>query len=559
VPFSISKDIIVNSTVSSYQEAPSVTALAGGGYVLVWRSNDQTVGQDTDETGIRARIYKADGTAAGADFLVNQNTLGVQMAPVVTALDNGGFTILWHSNGSEDDDPNIVSIQGRTFSSTGTGNAEFTLNTTFPFSQSFPAVATLSDGRLLATWQSNDASGGSDTNREIHGRYLTSAGVPTGTDFVINTTLPEDQLTSTVTALADGRAIVMWQSFDELGSDTAVSCIRGRILNSDGSFAGNDFVVNSTTDGGQALPDVTLLSDGRFIATWVSGDDQGSDTDGTTIRARIFEADGTPAGADVNVNTTPDFGQQAPVVAALADGRFIIVWHSADKAGSDTSSDCIRARIFLADGTAAGKDYVINSTANDTQELSDVTVLANGRIVITWQSDDTGDGNQGCIRLARINPDVFVGEAGADRWKGGSTDERMTGNAGNDVFAGNAGKDTLIGNAGNDTLSGGTGADQFIYRAPGDGADRIIAFAAADTFAFEGSTFGFGGFSGNLAASRFRARTDNQAQDANDRFIFRTTDDTLWFDKNGSGAGGLTKIADLSNNFALHASDIDII
>jgi hypothetical protein len=558
MPFSIANDVIVNSTTNSYQEAPSITALVGGGYVIVWRSNDQTAGQDTDETGIRARVYNAAGVAVGADFLVNQDTDDVQMAPVVTALDDGGFNVVWQSLGSGDTDSTLVGIQTRSFSSTGVAGTEATLNTTFPFSQTNPAITRLSDGRLLATWESNDATEG-DSGPSIRGRYLTAAGTPDTADFLINTTVADIQNTPTITALGGGRAVVMWQSFDDEGSDTAISCIRGRIINANGSFTGDDFVINSTTDGGQALPDVTLLKGGRFVATWVSGDDQGSDTDGTTIRARIFGADGTPVGVDFNVNTTTDFGQQAPVVAALADGRFIIVWHSADKVGSDRSGDCIRARIFLADGTAAGKDYVINSTTTGTQELADVAVLNNGRIVITWQTDDTGDGDEGGIRAARINPDVFVGGAGVDRWKGGSTDERMTGDGGADVFAGNAGKDTLIGNAGADTLAGGAGADRFIYFKVTEGGDSVTAFDTADTFAFDGAAFGFGSFSGGLAAARFRSRADNQAQDANDRFIFRTTDDTLWFDANGSAAGGLTKIADLSNNFSLHASDIVIL
>jgi RTX calcium-binding nonapeptide repeat (4 copies) len=558
MPFSISNNIIVNSTTTSFQEAPSITALTGGGYVVVWRSDDRTVGQDTDETGIRARIYTASGAPVGADFLVNQDTDDVQMAPVVTALDNGGFTVLWQSLGAGGGDTILNSIQRRSFTSAGAGGTEITVNSTFTGGQTAAAVTRLNDGRLLAVWQSDDGTG-ADTGLSIRGRYMTGAGSPTGSDFLINTTVADDQITPTVTALSGGRAIVMWQSFDDDGSDTAISCIRGRIVNANGNFAGDDFVVNSVTDGGQGLPDVAMLDDGRFIATWVSGDDAGPDTDVTSIRARIFAANGTPAGGDFTVNTTFDFGQSAPSVAALADGRFIIVWESNDRVGSDMSGECIRARIFLSDGTAAGKDYVINATATDTQELSDVTVLANGRIVITWQSDDTGDGSQGCIRSARINPDLFVGDAGRDNWKGGSTAERMTGNGGKDAFAGNAGNDTLMGNAGADTLSGGAGADRFIYLKAGDGGDRIIAFAGPDTFAFEGSAFGFGNFSGNLAVGRFLARADNHAQDGNDRFIFRTTDDTLWFDRNGSAAGGVMKIADLSNNFALHASDIVIL
>ena len=48
----------------------------------------------------------------------------------------------------------------------------------------------------------------------------------------------------------------------------------------------------------------------------------------------------------------------------------------------------------------------------------------------------------------------------------------------------------------------------------------------------------------------------NLAQDANDRFIFRTTDQTLWFDVDGTGGGGPRLIADLQAGAVVTAADI---
>jgi hypothetical protein len=59
-----------------------------------------------------------------------------------------------------------------------------------------------------------------------------------------------------------------------------------------------------------------------------------------------------------------------------------------------------------------------------------------------------------------------------------------------------------------------------------------------------------------LAASRFIARADNLAQDADDRFIFRTTDTTLWWDDDGKGGHAAVLIADLQAGAALTAADI---
>jgi hypothetical protein len=80
-----------------------------------------------------------------------------------------------------------------------------------------------------------------------------------------------------------------------------------------------------------------------------------------------------------------------------------------------------------------------------------------------------------------------------------------------------------------------------------------------DRFQFSASGFGGGLVAGALAANQFQSRADNLAQDADDRFIFRTTDNTLWFDADGNGAGAAVMIADLHVLATVTAADIFII
>ena len=116
-------------------------------------------------------------------------------------------------------------------------------------------------------------------------------------------------------------------------------------------------IINSTTPAIQAQPEVTLLSDGRFVFVWVS---RGTDEDGDgdfCVRARVFNADGTPQDGDFIVETTTDLDQEVPTVAALDDGQFVVTWLSRDT--GDGSNSCIRARIFDADDpTAADDDFI---------------------------------------------------------------------------------------------------------------------------------------------------------------------------------------------------------
>jgi Ca2+-binding RTX toxin-like protein len=143
--------------------------------------------------------------------------------------------------------------------------------------------------------------------------------------------------------------------------------------------------------------------------------------------------------------------------------------------------------------------------------------------------------------------------------RGGRLDGTVYGEAGVDRLTGGAQAEGFSGGAGRDILAGGGGADAFIYATASEGRDRITDWKTIDRFEIDASGFGAGLTTGALAASRFRARADNQAQDANDRFILRTGDETLWFDANGSAAGGLKLIADLQDGARLTAGDILLV
>src|SRR4051812_17598496 len=116
---------------------------------------------------------------------------------------------------------------------------------------------------------------------------------------------------------------------------------------------GRDFIVNSTPTSAQSNSSVTALADGRFVAAWQSYD--AGDGSGTCLRARIYSADGSAAGSDFIVNSTTPFNQEFPSLTALSDGRFVATWHSDD--GGDGSRRCVRARIFDGDGNAVGSDF----------------------------------------------------------------------------------------------------------------------------------------------------------------------------------------------------------
>ena len=107
------------------------------------------------------------------------------------------------------------------------------------------------------------------------------------------------------------------------------------------------------------------------------------------------------------------------------------------------------------------------------------------------------------------------------------------------------------------------GNDGFAFASVGEGGDTILDFrgTATDNDVFRIGAAGFGGglVAGSLAASQFQSRADNLAQDGTDRFIFRTTDATLWFDVDGTGSAVPTLIADLQAGAVVTSADVLLV
>jgi Ca2+-binding RTX toxin-like protein len=332
----------------------------------------------------------------GQDFIVNSTTTNSQLGPSITALADGRFVATWTSLDGGDGDG--YCIRARLYNADGSAAGDdFILNSTVANDQNLSSVTALADGRFVATWESYDTGDGSGTC--IRAGIYNADGSEAGDDFIVNSTPDGFQFSPSTTALADGRFAVTWRSFDS--GDGSGSCIRARIYNADGSEAGDDFVVNSTAAANQFDPSITALADGRFVATWQSEDT--GDGSGSCIRARVYNADGSAAGNDFIVNSTAADNQFDPSITALADGRFVVTWQSDDT--GDGSGSCIRARVYNANGSAAGNDFIVNSTAAGSQSDTSITALADGRFVVTWTSDDTGDGSGNCIRARLYNTD----------------------------------------------------------------------------------------------------------------------------------------------------------
>ena len=170
-----------------------------------------------------------------------------------------------------------------------------------------------------------------------------------GSEFLVNTTLAFDQFAPTITGLADGRFMVAWAngsatypSFPGSGDDAGFA-IRAQMYNADGSTFGTEFLEGAATGGYRSTPATTALIGGRFVVAWTDEDTTATDPN-AAIRAQIYNPDGSAFGGVIQLNTTTTGVQAIPSISALANGGFVATWQDYSLSGGDTSAWAVRGQ-----------------------------------------------------------------------------------------------------------------------------------------------------------------------------------------------------------------------
>lgn len=233
-----------NGLSDGRQGQPRLTALADGGFLVVWEDDG---GNDGSDYGAYARQFNAQGTATGPDFVLSDNTYGSQYLPNVTALAGGGFVATYSTNYTNQTTYDEI-VLARVFRANGTpsgtdlkirpegdvwfGNLEGS------------EVIALSDGGFVVLYSMNTAKPGNTYgDSDCYMRRFTAEGKPLGDELRVN---PGDgsvndghQLELHGAALDNGRLLLSWH-------DGATGAVVSRIvelsdINGQGT-AGNDFI-----------------------------------------------------------------------------------------------------------------------------------------------------------------------------------------------------------------------------------------------------------------------------------------------------------------------------
>jgi Ca2+-binding RTX toxin-like protein len=246
----------VNTTIAGDQQESSVSALADGGYVVVWMS------PDVSGLGIFGQRYNAAGVPQGAEFAINNVTTGDQQLPAVVGLTGGGFAVTFFSaNG----DASGQGVLVRRFDAAGVAQGNAVLANTFITNdQSYPGIGATSDGGYVVAWESLNQDG---SGYGVYAQRYNSSGATVGTEFRVNATIANSQEVPVVTGLDNGGFVVSWRSFSQDGSDYGIYAQR---YDASGTAVGSETRVNTFTTGAQLNPAIDALTGGGFVVTWTS-------------------------------------------------------------------------------------------------------------------------------------------------------------------------------------------------------------------------------------------------------------------------------------------------
>jgi hypothetical protein len=210
--------------------------------------------------------------------------------------------------------------------------------------------------------------------------------VATGSDIEVNTFTTSNQLEAAVATAPNGNFLVVWQSNGSGGTDSSGSSIQARQFDADGNPLGEQFQVNGYTTGNQWSPAVAWVGNSQYLVVW-RGE---SSADAFGIVGRLVDAGlNLPAEPEFQINSHTTGTQTYPAVAGNDNGDCIVVWW-----GPSTDDDLgVVGQLFSSGTTPVGDNFQVNSHTTNLQQSSDVAMTPTGEFVAVWLGEGPGDTN----------------------------------------------------------------------------------------------------------------------------------------------------------------------
>lgn len=427
------------------------------------------------------------------EHTANTFTLGPQLAPDVLGLSGGGHVVAYN-NTSLTSGLILLDFYDADLDSVGAVSIPFDDSATTDAAGE-PSVTQLANGNVLVVWDEQN-----DTNSEagIKGALFEEDGTLVDADIQLDSGgLAFKDLD--VTALSNGNFAVsfafgsfeMFQLYTPAGvkiggahvlnqvtvgtqkdaqltaleggglaavwTDVNTDQLKGRIYENDGTARTDEFQLAGFSGKSQAS--VAALQNGNFAV--VCRDTAWSEpgTAGAGITLQIFDENGFDQEGFIQVNSVSEPDESDPDVTVLANGFILVSWSKPVAAGNTD----IMGRIFTESGDAvtvgsSNQEFVITSSASD-DTLSSVSAMLGGRFAAAWQ-DTLSDGSSGQVTAEVMDLiRTSLGDDSRNLIVGDLLMDAMNGGKGADTLEGAGNDDSLFGAEGSDSIVGGEGRD----------------------------------------------------------------------------------------------------
>ncbi|MDP2520270.1 calcium-binding protein [Shimia thalassica] len=403
-----------------YTTDPAVVELSGGGFVIVWTSQDQ----DGDGQGVFAQRFDDLGNRVEEEFQVNSFTLFDQQDPAVTALPDGGFIVVWESDRQDGFEGGIY---GQRFDAQGDRvGSEFLVSMETQADQSRPDIISFADGSSFVAWQSLSVT--STTEGEIFGRGFAPDGTPLSTEYQLNVMQDGDHHGVSLATLGQSSFAATWYNHED-GQD--VVDIETRVFTDlNGSGPDELWIGNTELPGSHFAPTNTIAQgDGTYFVFWTAifRNEYGDDYDWTSA-AQVDQS------GEI-VHYVEEITEHNPIAAiSLGDiGIQALGENSGDDNFPDTFYSDVNGFRILPDlagtqGSVEFEGFLTSYTGAEDHIFDEFPALAqlnNGLLVFAWSNygdewDASTDQSDVHYQLVRVNNfatgsvsfqgDAYVGE-----------------------------------------------------------------------------------------------------------------------------------------------------
>ncbi|WP_304611095.1 cadherin domain-containing protein [Microvirga sp. ACRRW] len=371
----IGVDQEVNLIAQGSRDDAEITALADGGWLLIW-SSDRYDGSGTD---VYQQRYDRSGLAVyEVEQIVNTQRASQQHDASAIALADGGWLVTWTSYADEGLHGNIYQQR---FDARGQPiGGEVRVNQIVLKTQYQPNVVAMEDGGWLVTWTCMKDIGIDQWRGDVYQqRYSRSGQALYEVERLVNTQTYDTQDEPITTALSDKGWVVTWRSLD---ASTSASDIYQQRYDASGRSIGSEIKVGAAAHNDQVMQTTAALDDGGWVVAWVSS------SDGDVFLQRYDREGKALYEADLLVSRTVDYQDLAPSIAALANGGWVVTWKGSSIHGTwdNPVGDAIYQQVYDRDGNALYTTDQQVSFSPDIVMDPSVAALADGSWVISWKS-----------------------------------------------------------------------------------------------------------------------------------------------------------------------------